>query len=459
MSGSPSTPGSIESTSVNHQLANSGPLAWLVSRLRTLSDAEQFSLRYMPLGESSHWALGEGAIRHRSRRFFSVIGVRAEDQNGTLIEQPLLDQREIGTLGLFLRKNHGFTEALVQLKAEPGNVGLFQLAPSYQATASNTDRVHGGASPLFGDWLGGDSEFASDTLQSEQGTRFFGKRNRNVSLLIKDSDRETSPFHTWIPIRQLCGLLSENHLVNTDLRSTLVCADWQMLAGGGVPFEGEGFAQSLRASYELPDQHAMTSLAEVRRKISRSAAWKKASEIVPLSALSRWGMGGEGPFPLGDTERPFRMRHIQVQSASREVRSWDQPILQSGGKGQVVLPLGYMSDIPYLLFKQVAELGFEGRIELTSAVLEEPGSPEQSDLFGQSLIAAGRAIVSCRQSEEGGRFLFDENEYAIVDIGQAIKPPDGYHWLSMAQIYALIRQGGVFTNEARSALSLLLRWL
>ncbi|MET4578633.1 NDP-hexose 2,3-dehydratase family protein [Ottowia thiooxydans] len=457
----PGSLGSIESSalpSISRDADAIDLLPWLSSRRRVLSEAEDFSLTYMPLESSSHWALEDGAIRHRSGRFFSVIGVRAEDQAGAVVEQALMDQREIGTLALYLRQRDGLAEVLVQFKAEPGNVGLFQLAPSYQATASNTDRVHGGESPPFGDWLTAHGDFASDTLQSEQGTRFFGKRNRNVSLLIQGEGHASSPYHAWVPIKQLCASLSENHLVNTDLRSTLICANWEMLANGS-PFAGEGFAQSLRASYELADHLALTSLDDVLGQLSGHREWIGGPEIVSLSALSGWGMREEGPAPLDASGRPFRFRHIQVRSSSREVRVWDQPIVQSAGTGQVVLPVGRAAGVPYFLFKQVSELGFEGRVELTSAVLEEPGSLLKSDAFGQSLIASGRTLVSCKQSEEGGRFLFDENEYALVDVGQAFTPPPGYHWLSVAQICALLQRGCVFTNEARSALSLLLKWI
>lgn len=431
---------------------------WLSSRLRELGEAERFGLDYMPLKDSSHWALRDGGIRHRSGRFFSVIGVRAETQSGALVEQPLLDQREIGILAIFLRQHHGQTEVLTQCKAEPGNVGLFQLAPSYQATASNTDRVHGGASPLLGDWLGSASAYVTDTLQSEQGTRFFGKRNRNVSLLVRGAGQTVTSFHAWIPARELCGLLAENHLINTDLRSTLACADWAML-GNGQPFGGTGFAQRLRASYELGEHQAMTSLAEVRRQLTQPVEWRRAPEIVPLGQLTGWLIGDEGPAPRDGSGRPFRLRHIRVHSASREVQDWDQPIVQSGGRGEAVLPVGFHHDVPYLLFKQVAEPGFGFRSELTPAVLREPGAIARSDSFGALLTAGARTIISCRQSEEGGRFLFDENEYALADVGAVIKPPPGYHWLSLAQTRALLLQGCVFTNEARSALSLLLKWL
>ena len=431
---------------------------WLAQRLRELSDGEQFSLSHVPLKSSSHWALRDGAIRHSSDRFFSVIGVRAEHPNGTAIEHPLLDQREIGILAVYVRKRSAETEVLVQFKAEPGNVGLFQLAPSYQATASNTDRVHGGASPSLGEWFQGGGARISDTLQSEQGSRFFGKRNRNVCLSIAESYEPLTGFHAWMPARKLCALLAENHLLNTDLRSTLVCADWGLL-GGGRPFGGKDFAQLLRASYELADHQSMETLAGLRESLAQPFEWRNAPKIVPLDALTGWIMTEEGPAPLGGSGRPFRIRHIRVHSASREVRDWDQPIVQSGGVGKVVLPMGLKHGVPHFLFKKVAEPGFGTRSELTTAILIEPGAPEELDPFEKDLLSGAHKLASCRQSEEGGRFLFDEIEYTIADVGLATPPPPGYHWLSLAQTYALIRQGLTFTNEARSALSLLLKWL
>lgn len=433
-------------------------LPWLAERLRELGENEQFSLTHVPLQSSSHWALRDGAIRHVSDRFFSVIGIKAEPPDGTDIEQPLLDQREIGILAIFVRKRTAEPEVLVQFKAEPGNVGLFQLAPSYQATASNTDRVHGGAGPLLGEWLQKGSTSITDTLQSEQGSRFFGKRNRNACLLMREHDEPTTRFHAWMPVRELCALLSENHLLNTDLRSTLLCADWTLL-GGGHPFGGTGFAELLRASFELADHQSMETLAEVREDLEQAFNWRSAPKIVPLDELTGWTFEEEGPAPQGGSGRPFRIRHIRVHSASREVPAWDQPIVQSGGVGKVVLPMGLNRGVPHFLFKKVTEPGFGTRAELTTAILIEPGAPENLNLFEKALLTGAHKLASCRQSEEGGRFLFDENEYTIADVGEAARPPAGYHWLSLAQTYALIRQGLTFTNEARSALSLLLRWL
>ncbi|MCX7150232.1 MAG: NDP-hexose 2,3-dehydratase family protein [Rhodocyclales bacterium] len=419
--------------------------------------AEDFSLSRTPLAGSKEWSLQNGVIRHRTGRFFSVVGIRAIQHNGSAIEQPLLDQREIGTLALIVRRSAHAMEVLVQAKAEPGNVGIFQLAPSFQATASNTAQAHGGEPPPMAEWFADirRGTLVADSLQSEQGTRFLGKRNRNCTLHVS-GDVVHGLYHSWLPARDLCALLGQDYLLNTDLRSTLLCSDWDSLAMG-KPFSGAGFAEKLLLSNRLVEDRAWEPLQGVLEELRRPAPWRSAPEMVSLGRLRGWRLTADGMEP--ETGRPFDVCHVQVRSLSREVKMWEQPIVQSAGCGNILLPMGYWNDAPHFLFQTVAEPGFGSRMELTPAITVEPGDMKDSGEFGDSLAKDGRVLISCLQSEEGGRFLFDENWYVIADVGPVMEPPQGYHWLSLAQIRELLRRGECFTNEARSALSLLLTWL
>src|SRR5690606_25540604 len=135
----------------------------------------------------------------------------------------LFDQQEIGTLGFLLRryktspwrklfkqKEH---ELLLQAKVEPGNVRLAQIAPTYQATASNHDRVHDGGMALFHEYFEpGYPGIVYDKKQSEQGTRFFYKRNRDVLTVLEDAD--TQPMLTnayrWARVSDVLNLVQED---------------------------------------------------------------------------------------------------------------------------------------------------------------------------------------------------------------------------------------------------------
>jgi oxidase EvaA len=173
-----------------------GVRAWFAELLR----GEGFALAHMPLADSPSWTLREGAIRHRSGRFFAVVGVAAVHSDGRVVGQPMLDQREIGTLAFILRQRDGRAELLVQAKVEPGNVGTVQLAPSFQATASNAARAHGGDWPPLHEWFDvpGRGTLLADELHSEQGARFHGKRNRNCTLRIA-GDAVHGRYHRWRP--------------------------------------------------------------------------------------------------------------------------------------------------------------------------------------------------------------------------------------------------------------------
>ena len=87
-----------------------------------------------------------------------------------------------------LQHRNGVPHVLVQAKVEPGNIGYAQLAPTVQATQSNYERVHGSQETPFLDWFLGQRQDAvlDDCLQSEQGSRFLGKFNRNMAVRVPD---------------------------------------------------------------------------------------------------------------------------------------------------------------------------------------------------------------------------------------------------------------------------------
>jgi len=171
---------------------NESLLQWLEAQRQVQTCA----VKSISLDESREWQWVDGAIKHRTGRYFNVVGV--EDET-TGWQAPLLEQREIGTLAFIRREREGEVEILVQAKLEPGDLGLSQLAPAVQATASNLDRVHGGASQPFAEFVTPQSPSDADTLQSEQGTRFLGKLNRNVIVTADIADNELPPNLRWAP--------------------------------------------------------------------------------------------------------------------------------------------------------------------------------------------------------------------------------------------------------------------
>ena len=403
-----------------------------------------FTVETSDLAASRHWRLHDGAIAHRSGRFFRIVGLR----HGVL-QQPYIEQREVGVLAFIVRHTTRGPEILLHAKVEPGNVNVAQVAPSVQATASNLDQVHGGARP-WGAVLVCDTATPrlSDTLESEQGTRFVGKLNRNVSVFGDVEPPPDAPLR-WVETVTLVRLLDRDFAVNTDARSVLATMPWDFLAPAG-PFASaktafgealrDSFVQSVRTTYlnRVDDR-----LAEARRNGDDAA-------IIGLHDLQGWSVGSNGTVSSPASSR--RVLHIRVSSRSREVSAWDQPVLETRTTGLADLCACRINGATRFGFGICGEPGLVRRAELGPTVMAS-WDPHRAGASDQ-----GRVVMACRQSDEGGRFFRDVTLYRIIDRGDGSPDPNKL-WLSLSEVRALLDRGGYFTNEARTLISLLMRHL
>ncbi len=189
------------------------------SRLRT---------EVVPLREMDKWTIDRvtGNIDHETGRFFTISGVKARHRtrSGELEwDQPIIDQPEIGILGIAAKKIGGVLHFCLQAKEEPGTIHGMQLSPTVQATYSNYTQAHGGSLPPFvGLFLDPPRErvlFAK--LQTEDGGRFLFKSNRNMIVLAGDELGDPPDGFLWLTLRQIGLLLRRDNLVNACTRSVL----------------------------------------------------------------------------------------------------------------------------------------------------------------------------------------------------------------------------------------------
>lgn len=404
------------------------------------------------MSQSQKWSYLNGIISHRSNHFFSIVGIRWKSPSGKIILQPLIDQNEVGLLGFLIRKKKAKVELLVQAKIEPGNVGGIQLAPTYQATASNSFRIHGGDYPPYSKlFIQTRLQTIHNSLQSEHGDRFLGKRNRNVLVKTQKTIPKRST-HRWMSTDELLNYLKLDYLVNTDARSVLVCSPWDSIINR-TPFSRYKsiFNRELAESfYKKPDQKRFNRLEldfnKVRAKIGEPT-------IVGLDKVRGWRVRTKGV--LAAVDRSFDVRFIEVIAQGREVPVWDQPILDTKRKGYIDLLCGRdQKGILHFLFHTEIEPGLYNFIELGPTVIKYSANRKTSPLNYH-----GKIIMQCDQSEEGGRFYRDRVRYRIIDVGKMFNTSNGYYWLTLSEIQILAKEEGWFTNEARSALSLILSFL
>ena len=425
----------------------------------------------VPFNECGEWLSEGGIIKHSSGRFFSIVGYRVVGKQAHLssLEQPMIDQPEIGILGFLVKESNNGWHWLLQAKAEPGNVNSVQAAPTVQATKSNYEMVHNGLpTPFlecFTEPATQNTILETDVEQSEQGDRFLNKYNRNcVSIDVNRSKEPPDSVYKWASARELRSSLLENYVINTDARSVILCSDWSKISDGGLaPFakwaNQQHFGTSLFDS--LNTDHSLLEWSEVLQRIEeeRNRVELQTSRI-PLTELQNWALVDDLTLRNINGYSPFQVQFYNVRVRNREVNSWCQPLFKNTGKTDISLICSHISGTLRFYFRLAAEPGFKNKVQLAPSVIDDPHHQKVS--WCLKSLAHPKTIrhASVLQSDEGGRFMHSIANYSIYEVDPDfadIHDNQGI-WLSLRQIRKFTQMKGYLTNEARSALSILLAW-
>lgn len=292
------------------------------------------------LDRLENWSapVGCAAITHDSGRFFSIHGLADHSDR----RWPVIKQPEIGILGILATRIRGVLHVLMQHKMEPGNIGGVQLSPTVQATRSNYRRIHGGGAVPYLDFFTAlgmrngarGRRVLVDSLQTEQSSLFYRKRNRNIVIEVNEEVPERPGWH-WLGLDQLLGLLTIDDVVNMEARSVLCALAAEVRsAGGGLAIGG---AQGTTLGDGRADRE------QAKHSIRGILGWITAgrseppqqSELVSLRELEGWSHTGE--LITHDSGKTFSIIGVSVRSSDREVSGWDQPMISVGADGVIGL--------------------------------------------------------------------------------------------------------------------------
>ncbi|NYH77274.1 oxidase EvaA [Actinopolyspora biskrensis] len=429
---------------------------WLALR----RDSAAAHIRRVPLEQLDGWGFDAdtGNLRHDSGRFFSIEGIEAttdHDGRGTW-RQPIINQEDIAILGILAKEFDGILHFLMQAKLEPGNVNAVQLSPTVQATHSNYTRAHrGGATPYVEYFTDGRrARVLTDALQSEQGSWFLHKRNRNVVVETAEDVPVRDDFQ-WLTLAQIHALLQVPHTVNMDARTVL----------GALPFAasehgrtgGGRFVRALRRSLEVDGAADPARRTEVLSWITeRRSHYGLSARRIPLRDVDDWSLG---PFGLNHRhDRHFGIVGVSVSTEGREVGSWSQPLLRPCGTGMNAFLVREFRGTAHVLVRAAVEPGYRDTVELGPTVQFHPADyahlpPEQWPLFHDVTSSASSTVhYDVTQSEEGGRFHHALNRYLVVEVGADFPTtvPDDFAWLTLGQLIDLQRHSYYLNIEARS---------
>lgn len=418
---------------------------WFEGRRRS----HHFKVERIPFSRLEQWAFDEdtGNIAHVSGRFFTVEGLRVSRAEGPHQEwhQPIIKQPEVGILGILAKEFDGVLHFLMQAKMEPGNPNLLQLSPTVQATRSNYTKVHKGAAVKYLEhFTHPDPDgIIADVLQSEHGSWFLHKSNRNM-IVETTEDVPLDDDFCWLTLGQIADLLHEDNLVNMDARTVLAC----------VPYP-DNQPGALHSDTELLSWFT----AERSRHDIRA-------DLLPLAGLPGWRRG-ESTIENAQ-RRYFSVVAVRVEAGSREVTGWTQPLFEPHGTGIAAFLVRRFGGVPHVLVHARAEAGFLDTVELGPTVQCTPAATahlpeEHQPPFLDYVLAAQRSHPSrvryeAVHSEEGGRFLNAESTYLLIEADEStapLVPPTGFRWATAEQLTSLVRHNHYVNVQARSLLACL----
>ena len=435
--------------------------SWFAEQRRV----NQFEVERIAFGDLKGWGFqpDTGNLVHSSGKFFSIEGLSVStdwDNRGQWM-QPIINQPEIGILGIAVKEFDGVLHCLMQAKMEPGNINTVQLSPTVQATRSNYTGVHNGRSITYLEYFAPPrrSRVLIDSLQSEQGAWFLHKRNRNMIVEITE-DVELQPDFCWLTIGQIHRLLELDNVVNMDARTVLSCIPFAAPNGsvrvGGDREYRESLLRSL--STEQPTRHSTPEILSWMTEVK--AQHELLQRSVPLSAVRGWTITDD---EISHEEgRYFKVIAADVGASNREVTRWTQPLLAPIEQGVVAFLARPIHGVLHLLMHAKMEAGVLDVIELAPTVQclrgNFDGLPKDRQPRYLDVVTGARPeqiVYDSVQSEEGGRFHHADNRYQIVRVDEdfPLGTPPEFRWMSVRQVTELLQHSNYVNVQARSLLA------
>lgn len=443
-------------------------LKWLYDKRMSV----KVDIQQTPINQLDKWLYDgvEGRIKHISGKFFSIDGIRVHTNYGLkeTWDQPIINQPEIGFLGILTQMKNGVLHFLLQAKIEPGNINVVQLSPTLQATKSNYTRVHQGKTPTFLEYFNGERKVTVlvDQLQSEQGARFFKKRNRNIIIEIPEEEHiEIPDNYIWLTLKQLKDLMSMNNVVNMDTRTVVSAINYGNFDRNTLQNEINAFQTN-----KIENIYSLIGNGKPLKDIESILSWltnlKSRYELlverIPLYTVRDWTFDGNTIY--NQQGKYFEVIGTRVQIDNREVTTWDQPMIKPAQEGLIGFIVKKIQGIYHFLVQAKVEIGCFDVLEIAPTVQCLTGNyhenkNEYSVPFIEFFInpEGFKVIHKSLQSEEGGRFFLEQNLNVIIEAPEdfPVELPDNYYWITFQQLMLFMKFNNYLNIATRNLLALL----
>jgi dTDP-4-dehydro-6-deoxy-alpha-D-glucopyranose 2,3-dehydratase len=413
-----------------------------------------------------------GNLKHNSGKFFSIDGIKVKTNWGLVSswEQPIINQPEVGILGIITKKINGILYFLLQAKIEPGNINVVQLSPTLQATKSNYTAVHKGRKPYYLEYFNGGKkvDILINQLQSEQGARFYKKRNRNIIVEISENIPVYDDF-CWLTLGQIKLLLNYDNIVNMDTRTVISCINLGLSDNNSVSsIDSLDNSKTLKNKFSdqllesmLYNNNPLYNTDDIISWITTlKTKFEIETEFVGLNKISNWEITDYSI--KHKMNKYFSVIAVDIEIESREVKKWGQPLMKPAQEGLIAFIVKKFNNTYHFLVQAKLEAGNLDIIELAPTVQcltgnYRKGMSEYYVPFLDLVLEAKKDDIRhlSFQSEEGGRFYKEQVKQMVVEVYEDfdINVPETYIWMTLEQLNIFNKFNNYLNIQARSLLS------
>jgi oxidase EvaA len=225
---------SFEAKVLRSVLTNEGGINTFDSIVNFITKQKAFfelSVDRIPLCQVKNWLITDYEIKHVDEKYFKIIGVEVTIDNREMVSwtQPMVEPSQVGLCAFVCKEINGVLHFLVQAKLECGNFDLIEFAPTVQCLTGNYKETKQGLLPFL-DYVLNASEdkIIFDTLQSEEGGRFYKEQNRNMVVLSGDEiDLDIPDNYIWMTLNQLLAFIKYNNYINIQARSLIAALSFK----------------------------------------------------------------------------------------------------------------------------------------------------------------------------------------------------------------------------------------
>ena len=386
-------------------------------------DKSKFTMKPIKLSEQEQWLVKDDCLSHKSGGFFSLCGYRDRDFEALVLYQP---QGAFNGMAIYLDES-GRAYLLLQARVEPGNSRLVQYGPTVQSTPANYLRLHGGKKTayleFFFEYQPGVKVLENST-QLDLGRRYFQK-TKILSYVQLEEMCPCAENMIWVPLDVVAKTVGNDNFLNTDLRSMLGVFDWDSLTGKSL----SGYVSG---NLTLP--------------IKRQP--RSSGELVSLKKLSKWELTDEGIESTGDVATSAKL--YEVTCTNREVAQWVQPLYLCEGTGRILLYQRLNHGSLEFLLRRGKEFGVSGNDVYLPSEIVDPTENRQITVF------KGEVLADLLQSEEGGRFLENENRYRLIQVQPNVDIDRDQVWVNAAEFKTILSTSNMVSIQLRAIASLVL---